>query len=72
VYSGATNRANGMPARWTVGFDEAWPRRAVFEVDGMRVPFIGLDDLINNKVASGRTKDLADVEVLSEHRRRRS
>ena len=32
--------------------------------DGIRVPLISLDDLRANKLASGRTKDLADLENL--------
>lgn len=53
-------------------FGDAWPRRVVHDVDGMPVPFIGLDDLIANKFATGRTKDLADAEVLIDYKRRHS
>jgi len=34
------------------------------EIDGIAVKVISIEDLIANKKASGRTKDLADVEVL--------
>lgn len=47
-----------------VGFDEAWPRRETREVDGVRVPVIGREDLLRNKRAAGRAQDLADVESL--------
>ncbi len=47
-----------------VSFEEAWPTRVEFEVAGRRVPFRGRDALIRNKRATGRLKDLADVERL--------
>ncbi len=33
-------------------------------MDGIRVPAISRDDLIRNKTASGRSKDLDDLEHL--------
>ncbi len=47
-----------------VTFDEAWRGRVTHEVDGLKLPLIGLDELIRNKRASGRHKDLHDVETL--------
>lgn len=47
-----------------VEFDVCFPRRKTVEHDGISVNFIGYDDLISNKKASGRLKDLADVEEL--------
>jgi hypothetical protein len=47
-------------------FAEAWPGRVEAEIEGMRVPFLGRDALIKNKRASGRKKDLGDVESLGE------
>lgn len=47
-----------------VTFDEAWPRRLVANVAGLDVPFLGRDDLLANKRATGRPKDLADVAAL--------
>lgn len=47
-----------------VEFDECFPRRKTVEYEGMPIYFIGYDDLIVNKKASGRLKDLADVEEL--------
>ena len=32
--------------------------------NGLRLPVISVDDLIRNKLATGRSKDLADVEAL--------
>lgn len=47
-------------------FDEAWSRRELHPVAGLQVPFLGRADLVANKRASGRPKDLADLEVLGE------
>ena len=49
-----------------VGFDEAWPGRVTHEVDGLAVPFLGRVALVRNKRATGRTKDIADLEALGE------
>ena len=49
-----------------VAFDEAWPERVTHEVDGLVVPFLGRAALVRNKKATGRTKDLADLEALGE------
>ncbi|MCE9589230.1 MAG: nucleotidyltransferase family protein [Planctomycetes bacterium] len=47
-----------------VSFDHCYARRAVRVVDGVRVPYISLKDLKTNKKASGRHKDLDDLENL--------
>ena len=47
-----------------VSFDDAWPNRVSVVVDGRALPFIGRDDLKTNKRATGRAKDLADIEDL--------
>jgi hypothetical protein len=48
-----------------VQFQDCFPRRVTAELDGVRVPFIGRDDLKANKRASGRNKDLADLDELT-------
>ncbi len=48
-----------------VEFSACWQRRVMVEIDGVPVPVIGLEDLKANKRASGRHKDLADVEALT-------
>lgn len=45
-----------------VNFADCRPRGIASEVDGLRIPFIGLEDLKANKRASGRNKDLADLD----------
>ena len=47
-----------------VAFDEAFERRNVIQVEDISITTISLDDLIANKRASGRHKDLDDVEML--------
>jgi hypothetical protein len=50
-----------------VDFDAAWERRVEGVIDpkrGLRAFFISKDDLIAAKLASGRTRDLADVEDI--------
>ena len=41
-----------------------YPRAQTTTVDGSSVPVISLEDLKINKCASGRAKDLADLENL--------
>jgi len=52
------NRADGIT------FDEAVAAGDAFELEGRRIPIIGLDALIANKRASGREQDIADVKAL--------
>jgi hypothetical protein len=47
-----------------VDFAECYSRREVIEIDGIPVNFLSLDDLKKNKRASGRHKDLEDLEHL--------
>ena len=47
-----------------VEFDEAWSRRIMVELGSNRAPVLGRQDLIVNKRASGRPKDLADLAWL--------
>lgn len=45
-------------------FDTIWRRRQKGAYGKERVFFIGLKDLVKNKVASNRKQDQADVEIL--------
>jgi hypothetical protein len=49
-----------------VDFASCHARREVIDVDGLLLNFIGLDDFKANKRASGRHKDLADLEALDD------
>lgn len=47
-----------------IEFDECYQTRIVDELDGVEVNVIDLENLKRNKKASGRTKDIADIEKL--------
>jgi hypothetical protein len=47
-----------------VTFDECYARRIEVSLGDDTVNFIALDELLKNKRATGRMKDLADVEAL--------
>ena len=47
-----------------VDFAECYSRRETVDIDGIPVNFISIDDLKKNKKASGRYKDLEDLEHL--------
>lgn len=49
-----------------VEFSDAWPAREIVDLDGLAIPFISKPDLIRNKLATGRKKDLLDAEMLQE------
>jgi hypothetical protein len=48
-----------------VDFDECYQKRIVDTLDGIEVNLIDLEHLKKNKKASGRAKDIADLENLS-------
>jgi predicted nucleotidyltransferase len=52
------NRATGIT------FDAAIASGDAFEIEGRRIPIIGLDALLANKRAAAREQDLADVAAL--------
>ena len=47
-----------------LAFDQAWQNRALHRVGSLEVPFLSRLDLVRNKRATGRAKDLADLDVL--------
>jgi hypothetical protein len=47
-----------------VGFEEAWEGRIVVRIEGVTVGVLGRDELIRNKRATGRPKDVFDAEAL--------
>jgi len=48
-----------------VSFEECYRHRRRSRVGNLRINFIALPQLLRNKRASGRQKDLADVEALT-------
>lgn len=59
------NRATG------IGFDDAVLAGESFQLEGRRIPVIGLQALLRNKRAAAREQDLADVKALESATRRR-
>jgi hypothetical protein len=55
-----------MSAISGVEWDDAWRSREVGQCGSRDLPFIGRRAFIQNKRATGRLKDLADVEALGE------
>ncbi|MBK8226488.1 MAG: nucleotidyltransferase [Flavobacteriales bacterium] len=49
-----------------VRFDECYANRKEETFDGLRMNFIGYHDLVKNKKASGRHRDLDDLENIPE------
>ena len=47
-----------------VEFDACHARKVMMKITGVELPIIGLDEFRINKRASGRVKDLADLESL--------
>jgi len=47
-----------------IGFDEAWADRLTLKFSDQGVCVLSKEHLIKNKLAAGRTQDLADVEAL--------
>jgi hypothetical protein len=54
-----------------VDFSQAWAGRRRSRFGGLVVPFLGPRELMKNKLAAGRPKDLADIALLDEVRPRR-
>jgi len=50
-------------------FEDAFSRSIVLEIDDLSVHVLSIPDLIKNKRATGRTKDLADAELLEENKK---
>jgi hypothetical protein len=45
-----------------VTFEDAWPNRVYGDFGGATYAVIGRDEFIRNKLASGRPKDLSDID----------
>jgi len=58
------NRIDLLTSVSGLDFEDAWSSRVQSELDGLPVCFLGWQSLIDNKQASGRPKDLADVAKL--------
>jgi hypothetical protein len=58
------NRIDILTAATGLTFDEAYPHCVLVPVGDLQVPFISVEDLRKNKIATGRLQDLADAEAL--------
>ena len=58
------NRIDLISAISGVEFEEAWSTRVEGQLDGIIVNFIGREELLRNKAATGRAKDRIDLEEL--------
>lgn len=54
------DRLSGVPIA------EAWTRHVIAPFEDVAVPFLSRADLVRNKRATGRTRDLAALEALGE------
>jgi len=63
-------RVDILTMAWSITFAQAWPRRLVRRIQGVRVPYLSLRDLVASK-RTGRPADEADLAVLVPRRRRR-
>ena len=45
-------------------FNECYPRRTKAKIGSINIPFLSLEDLKINKLATGRPKDIQDLEEL--------
>jgi len=65
----APRRIDIMTGASGLSFQVAFTHSGEVEIEGIKVRIPSLDDLIRNKRASGRTKDLADAEALESLRK---
>ena len=49
-----------------IDYDEADKKKIIADVDGMKIPFLHLNDLILSKINTGRAKDKADIDMLQQ------
>jgi len=58
------NRIDVLTGVSGLTFERAWENRIEDDLEGVRVPILGLIDLLENKRATGRDKDRGDVKGL--------
>lgn len=62
----APRRIDIITAASGLQFESTFRNSLIAEIEGIEVRIPSVDDLVTNKRASGRTKDLADAEALEE------
>jgi hypothetical protein len=63
-------RVDVMTVAWSVHYPEAAADATTFEVEGVPIPTVSIDHLIESK-RTGRLQDAADIQVLEEIKRLR-
>ncbi|HVZ17839.1 MAG TPA: hypothetical protein VG897_12020 [Terriglobales bacterium] len=58
------NRIDILTTISGVTFDEAWSARCDAKIDGLETHYIGRNELIRHKEATGRARDLGDADEL--------
>lgn len=59
------NRIDILQSIGSLEFEPAWQRRVMKQIDEtLTVPFLSVEDLIENKLQTGRLQDLADADGL--------
>ncbi len=58
------NRIDLLTSVSGIEFEECYPKRVTIEIAGIKVDFIDIENLKKNKKATGRHKDLNDLENL--------
>jgi len=49
-----------------VNFHEAWNNKKIVEIENLKIPILDKNDLIKNKLSTGRDKDILDARKLNE------
>jgi hypothetical protein len=57
-------RIDVLTAADGIEFSQAWPRRQEGDLDGVRVCFLGREDLLDSKRAADRDRDRDDLKTL--------
>lgn len=68
---GDSPRVDILTLAWSVRYRDAIRSAERFEVEGVEIPTLSLDDLITSK-RTGRPQDVADIAVLEEIKRIRN
>ncbi len=58
------NRIDLLTSVSGLNFDDCYPKKVQIDIEGINIDFIDLENLKKNKKASGRHKDLNDLENL--------
>ena len=63
----APNRIDILTTLTGVDFEQAWKHKIEITIGSFSIPVIGREQLIQNKKALARPKDLFDLELLEKH-----